>query len=445
MIFTINTFFYKNMVADFFVFLTIILISTVLYCITLILKIKFLILKLKTQVLEINNLIALLDKNALVLEKNIKLGILMEQDDNRIIAGLIFIAIGVTIAILLFFFSGGGSGPSSDTSSSVGDSFSSKSSQSSFSISSSSTDLGVKDTYSANWDNLSLANNNLVPPIPEGSVVQTQMLEQLNTSLMEIMEKAASKLLPTLSNWIEFSNKKILFFDESPTVRVGSSVKDWLLTLDNCTEKIKNGDVSIDVLQSVDSTMNSITDNLPDFLKQLDRFMSKADLNIKTPLETSIKDYEFILDSREVAKELLQKILENENLLTQISPGSIVLPEWFPGLICFFSMLNVISSQELIDLLGRVRSVYVTIHDYFNSENLDCLTFKDNLLKKLYYYHTKMREFMDNSTDRISTLRFISIARSPEDFQRIPDLLTKLLEYHECLNIDTTNIFLFLG
>ena len=440
MILTINTFFYKNIIADVFVFLTIILLSTVLYCITLILKIKFLILKLKTQVLEINNLIALLDKNALVLEKNIKLGILMEQDDNRIIAGLIFIAIGVTIAILLFFFSGGGgSGPSSDTSSSVGDSFSSKSSESSFSKSSSSTDLGVKDTYSANWDNL------LVPPISEGSVVQTQMLEQLNTSLMEIMEKAASKLLPTLSNWIEFSNKKILFFDESPTVRVGSSLKDWLLTLDNCTEKIKNGDLSIDVLQSVDSTMNSITDNLPDFLKQLDRFMAKANLNVKTLSETTIKDYEFILDSREVAKELLQKILENENLLTQISPGSIVLPEWFPGLICFFSMLNVISSEQLTDLLVRVRSVYVTIHDYFNSENPDCLTFKDNLLKKLYYYHTKMREFMDNSTDRISTLRFISIARSPEDFQRIPDLLTKLLEYHECLNIDTTNIFLFLG
>jgi hypothetical protein len=274
--------------------------------------------------------------------------------------------------------------------------------------------------------------------------VQVLQQEELQLGLNEILDKAANKLLPTLSNWIEFSNQKILFFDESPTVRVGSAVQGWLSSLDISIEKIRNNDVSVEVLQSVDSTMKSITDNLPDFLKQLDRFMSKANLNSKTPSETSIKDYEFILDSREVANELLQKLLENEALLTQMSPGSIVFPEWFPGLICYFSMLNVLSNPELLDLIGCVRSVYIAIHDHFTSGTPDFLKYKDTLLQKLYYYHTKMREFMDNTPDHISTLRYISVAKSQDDFDRMAHLLTKLLEYHECLRVDPSNIFLFV-
>jgi hypothetical protein len=190
--------------------------------------------------------------------------------------------------------------------------------------------------------------------------------------------------------------------------------------------------------------MKSITDNLPDFLKQLDRFMSKANLNSKTPSETSIKDYEFILDSREVANELLQKLLENEALLTQMSPGSIVLPEWFPGLICYFSMLNVISNPELIDLIGCVKSIYIAIHDHVISGTPDFLKYKNTLLQKLYYYHKKMQEFMDDTPDHISTLRYISVAKSQDDFERMAHLLTKLLEYHECLRVDPSNIFLFV-
>jgi len=431
----------KEKTTDFFLFFTILLISTGFYYITCILKLKFLIFNLRYQITEIKKLIVLLDNHALILEKNIKLGILAEQADNRIIAAAVGIAVAIAIVLLFFFFTGGGPGGSSTP----GDSFTPRGSEGSLSRSPSMTDVGVKDTHSENWD---ISTNNLVPPTPEVTVVETnvQVLqqEQLQISFDLIMDKVANKLLPTLSNWIEFSNQKILFFDESPTVRVGSAVQDWLSSLDRSVEKLRNNDVSVEVLQSVDSTMKSITDNLPDFLKQLDRFMSKANLNVKTPSETLIKDYEFILDSREVANELLQKLLENEALLTQMSPGSIVFPEWFPGLICYFSMLNVISNPELIDLIGCVRSVYIAIHDHVTSGTPDFLRYKDTLLQKLYYYHTKMREFMDNTPDRISTLRYISVAKSQDDFDRMTNLLTKLLEYHECLRVDPSNIFLFV-
>ena len=431
----------KEKTTDFFLFFTILLISTGFYYITCILKLKILIFRLRFQITEIKKLIVLLDNHALILEKNIKLGILAEQADNRIIAAAVGIAVAIAIVLLFFFFAGGGPGGSSTP----GDSFTPRGSEGSLSRSPSMTDVGVKDTHSENWD---ISTNNLVSPTPEVTMVETnvQVLqqEQLQMSLNEILDKAANKLLPTLSNWIEFSNQKILFFDESPTVRVGSAVQGWLSSLDISIEKIRNNDVSVEVLQSVDSTMKSITANLPDFLKQLDRFMSKANLNSKTPLETSIKDYEFILDSREVANELLQKLLENEALLTQMSPGSIVFPEWFPGLICYFSMLNVISNPELVDLIGCVRSVYIAIHDHFTSGTPDFLKYKDTLLQKLYYYHTKMREFMDNTPDHISTLRYISVAKSQDDFDRMPHLLTKLLEYHECLRVDPSNIFLFV-
>ena len=115
----------------------------------------------------------------------------------------------------------------------------------------------------------------------------------------------ANKLLPTLSNWIEFSQRKIISFDESPTWRVGNAFTGWMESLDTSLDKIRNNEESMEVLKSVDNTMKSITDHLPDFLKELDTFMSKANLNIKTRLETGTKDYEFILESREIANKLL--------------------------------------------------------------------------------------------------------------------------------------------
>ena len=260
-------------------FFNIVLISTGCYYVTCIIKLKILIFKLKDQITEIKNLIVLLDNHALILEKSLE-----QQAENRIIAASIGLAIVIVIGLLFFFFSGGG-GPGG--SSIPSDSFTPRGSEGSLSRSSSSTDLGGKDTYTENL------------------VLQQEQLNKFQFSLDEILGVAANKLLPTLSNWIEFSQRKIISFDESPTWRVGNAFTGWMESLDTSLDKIRNNEESMEVLKSVDNTMKSITDHLPDFLKELDTFMSKANLNIKTRLETGTKDYEFILESREIANKLL--------------------------------------------------------------------------------------------------------------------------------------------
>ena len=394
-----------------------------------------------------NKLIVLLDETAVILEQKMRVDMLMQQADNKLIAGLIFIAIGLTIAlVLLFLSSGSGSNDFSRSNSSDSfDSFSSKKSEGSSSSLPSNTDITSELNSNLNSD--SIVTNNSVSFITEDSVIQTQVevLQPLQSNLMETLDRARDQLLPTLSNWVDSSKNQISFFDESNTVRVGSSLKDWLLTLNTSFERIENGDMSIDVLQNVFSTVNSINDILPGFLHQLDRFMSKANLNDRPFSEISLKDHEFILNSRDVAKELLQKLLDNEALLTQISPGSIVFPDWFPGLVCFFSMLNVACSKELESLPKHIRKIFDQITNHFKSENVDCLKLKDYLLQKLYHCYKNMTSVMDNTTEHTSSVNYLYTARVEKDIQTIPDLLTKLIEHNECLKVDPKYIFLFLG
>ena len=140
------------------------------------------------------------------------------------------------------------------------------------------------------------------------------------------------------SNWLDSANNQISFFKDSYTVKVGSSVKEWLLALNTSSKKMQeNGEISIDVLQSVGKTVDSINDILPGFLKLLNRFLAGANLNEKPYSQTKIADHDFTLSCRDVAKELLEKLSENEALLTEMAP--IVFPEWF--LQAFFAFFRL--------------------------------------------------------------------------------------------------------
>jgi hypothetical protein len=184
----------KQKITDFCLFLTILVISTAFYLVTYMIKIKILILKLKDQISEIRTLIVLLDNHALILEKSLE-----HQAENRLIAAAVGLGIVILLGLLCFFFYGGRSGPGSDTASNIGDSFSSKSSEGSLSRVPSTTDL-VTPTEVTGVENL---------------VLQQEQLNQFQLSLDPILARAANTLVPTLSNWIEFSHKEILFFEES--------------------------------------------------------------------------------------------------------------------------------------------------------------------------------------------------------------------------------------
>jgi len=407
----------KEKITDFFLFFNIVLISTGCYYVTYIIKIKILILKLKDQISEIRTLIVLLDNHALILERS------MEQAaNNRIIAAAVGLGIVILLGLLCFFFYGGRSGPGSDTASTVGDSFSSKSSEGSLSRVPSTTDLVTPTEVTA----------------VENLVLQQEQLNQFQLGLDPILARAANTLVPTLSNWIEFSHKKILFFDESPTVRVGNSVIGWINTLEKSVQQIQNNNVSMEVLNSVDSTLSSITSILPHFLRQLDHFMEKANLS------PDAAHHEFILESREIANLLLEKLVENETMLTGMVSGSIAFPEWFPGLICYFSMLNVVDNSGLLGIKGLIETVHTLLFYNNTTGTTAFLEYKDTLMEKLSAYYYELQGFLDGTPERMSAIRYICVAPTDDDFDKLIRLLIKLMKYHKSLGVNPSDIFLFL-
>jgi len=369
---------------------SIFLFSLFFYSVTVILKINFLIFKLRIKIQVITNIIGLLDD---------KLISMAQQADNRMITTAIGIAVVIVIGLLCFFFSGGGPGGSS------------------------------------------IPSDSFTPRGSEGSL--------LNHNLIETLDKAKDLLLPTLarSNWLDSANNQISFFQQSYTVKVGNSVKEWLLALNTSSKKMEEkGEMSVDVLQSVVNTVDSIEDTLPGFLFQLERFLAGANLNKRVFSETKTSDHDFILSCRDVAKELLEKLVENEALLTGMVPSSFAFPEWFPGLLCFFSTLNVACSKELDSLPKQILKIFNQLRDYhFKSDNVECLSLKNYLEHKLYHCYTKMTALMNNTTEHTSSVNYLYTARKKADLDAIPDLLAKLHEHHELLNVDPNHIFLFLG
>jgi hypothetical protein len=414
---------------------SIFLFSTLFYCLTMIVKINFLIFKLRIQIKAITNIISLLDE---------KLLSLAQQADNRMIMTAIGIAVVIVIGLLFFFFSGGGPGPGPGGSSITSDSFTPRGSEGSLSRAPSSTDLGGKYTQGPSLDNPSLGINDLAAPTPEATVVETTILglvEPLKDKFTVIFEKVRDQLLPTLdrSNWLDSANNKISFFQDSHTVKVGSSVKEWLSALKASSEKIaEKGEISIDVLQSVAKTVDSINEILPVFIDQLDLFLAGAKLNGRPYLQTEVSDFEFIISCRNLAKELLEKLSENETLLTQ---GSIVFPEWFPGLLCFFSTLNVACSEEVSNLLStQIRTIFEQLKNHPFKSDL-----KDFLIRKLYDCYISMMTLMNSTSKSMSSINYLRETRVTDDIHAIPKLLDKLYEHHGLLNVDPNHIFLFLG
>ncbi len=436
---------FKQQITDILLFFVIISISSFVYYITLIWKLKLSILKLKTKILELNNLIALLEKKALILDQKIKLEILSEVDNNRFIAGLIFIGIGITIAILFYLFNSGSNNPNNNFGSddSFRSSFSSQKSES-------SSRNSISDTDSKSITGLdSSKNQNVIDsstlPSSEDIVVQNQLIEPLNTSLMETFERIKISLLPTISNWSEFSSKKNIDFSNSTTFELGQSLKSWLVTLEECCSKLEMGNFSTENFQSLELTLSSMDETLPKFIKNIQEFLINSNLNTKTKLDPDLTvEFDFVFNTREIAVELLQKLIENEAALTQISPGNLVIPEWFAGVICFFSAINIIYSEQLVFLPSFVSGLLRRLKKAnFNDEN-DLIS-KQSLIERLTSWREDLCFFLKSPTNYNSPGEFLCVIENDEnELGIISDLLEELLKHHECLNIDPTNIILFV-
>lgn len=429
---------------DLILFTSIFLFSIFSYYVTLILKINFLILKLQLKITNMKNLIGLLDERILIIDKQIKSSILSEVNSNIVVASVIFLAVGVTIAILLFFFSGGGgSGPGSDTSS-IGDSFSSKSSEGSFSKSPSNIDL--RDTYSAN-SNVDISTNitnNSVSSIAEDNVIQSQILdlEPLNSNLRGTFDQIALILYPNVSIWDTISKEHP--FAQSPTVRVGSVLQDWLSTLKKSYLNLQEGKNTTETLKDIESTLDSIDSNLPPLIDQVNRFLGQTDLN---QFAYNAK-FDYVLEARDSAFELTQILLEHESILNQMLPGNILVPEWFGGIIGFYSLLNVVCnlvSNDINNYLVGVSTLLET-SDVSDSD----LSLKNILLKKIESIFRYIFRFTTNTGNRIGGGFFLSVMEEGKDLEEqnsshvFRNLLKIVLKYRECFSVDPSNIFLFL-
>jgi len=434
----------KEKITDFFLFFNIVLISTGCYYVTYIIKIKILILKLKDQISEIRSLIVLLDNHALILEKSLE-----HQAENRLIAAAVGLGIVILLGLLCFFFYGGRSGPGSDTASSIGDSFSSKSSEGSLSRSHSSTDLVGKDTQSTNGDSIPTSTNDLAPPTPEVTVVETTILElaePLNKKLTGTFDQIYSILYPKVAIWDIISKQDL--FEQSPTVKVGSVLQDWLDQLKEDYSNLQGVENSTETLRSIELTLNSIDLNLPPFMEQVNTFLKEADLNQSAYRLES--DYNFVLEARDAAFELTKILLEHENLLNQmllVGNGNILVPEWFGGLIGFYSFLSVVSNLYSNDINNYLVGVS-TLLEKSDVSDTDLLI-KKTLLEKIEFIFRYVFRFTSTS-NRIGGGAFLSVMEEGQDLEEqnsshvFRNLLKIVKKYRDCFSIDPSDIFLFL-
>jgi len=430
----------KQKITDFCLFLTIVLISTGFYYVTCIIKIKILIFKLRDQISEIKNLIVLLDNHALILERS------MEQAaNNRIIAAAIGLAILTVIGLLLFFFSGGGPGGSSIPS----DSFTPRGSEGSLSRSHSSTHLGGKDTQSTNGDSIPTSTNDLAPPTPEVTVVETTILElaePLNKDLAGTFDQIYSILYPKVAIWDIISKQNL--FEQSPTVKVGSVLQDWLDQLKEDYSNLQGVENSTETLRSIELTLNSIDLNLPPLINQVNIFLKEADLNQSASRLES--DYNYVLEARDAAFELTKILLEHEDLLNQmllVGNGNILVPEWFGGLIGFYSFLSVVSNLYSNDINNYLVGVSTSLEKSDVSDT--DLLIKKTLLEKIEFIFKYVFRFTSTS-NRIGGGAFLSVMEEGQDLEEqnsshvFRNLLKIVKKYRDCFSIDPSDIFLFL-
>ena len=415
---------------------SIFLFSLFFYFVTLILKINFLIFKLRIKIEALTNIIGLLDDKILSVA---------QQADTRMIMTAIGIAVVIAIGLICFFFSGGGPGGSSIPS----DSFTPRGSEGSLSRSHSSPDLAGKDTQTTNGDSIPTSTNDLAPPTPEVTVVETTILElaePLNQELTGTLDQIYSILYPKVAIWDIISKKDL--FEQSPTVKVGSVLQDWLDQLKEDYSNLQGVENSTETLRSIELTLNSIDLNLPPFMEQVNTFLREADLNQSAYRLES--DYNFVLEARDAAFELTKILLEHETLLNEmllVGNGNILVPEWFGGLIGFYSFLSVVSNLYSNDINNYLVGVS-TLLEKSDVSDTDLLI-KKTLLEKIEFIFKYVFRFTSTS-NRIGGGAFLSVMEEGQDLEEqnsshvFRNLLKIVKKYRDCFSIDPSDIFLFL-
>ena len=430
----------KEKITDFFLFFTITVLSVTLYYVTCVFKLKILIFKLKDQIAQLDMLIVLLDNHAILLQQKQKVAVWAKINNNIETAAAILLGVVIAIAIVLFFFSDKGGGPGGSSNSSEG--FISKSH--------SNTDL--IDNYTANSNVSTNITNNSLSSITEGNVINTPILdlaEPLNNSLSGTFAQIYSILYPNVAIWDIISKKHL--FEQSPTVRVGSVLQDWVAnltksyrSLDECYHQdVKS---STETLKDIEFTLNSIDLNLPPFIEQVNGFLKQTNLN---QLDSNLDaDYLYVLEARDAAFELTQILLEHESLLNQMLPGSILVPEWFGGLIGFYSLLNVVSNLYSNDLPNYLVGVGALIEVSIVSDK--DLPLKNTLFERIGLVFIYVSRFASNYNNRLGGGAFLSVMEQGHDLEEqtssrvFSNLLKIISKYRDCFSIDPSDIFLFL-
>jgi hypothetical protein len=390
------------------------------------LKIKILIFNLKDKIVQLDMLIVLLDNQAILLQQKRKVALWSKFSNNMETAVGIFLGVAIAIAIVLFFFSDkGGPGGSSIPS----DSFTPRGSEGSLSRSHSSTDLE--------------------PPTPEVTVVETTILElaePLNRELIGTFDQIYSILYPKVAIWDIISKKDL--FEQSPTAKVGSVLQDWLDQLKEDYSNLQGVENSTETLKSIELTLNSIDLNLPPFIKQVNIFLKEANLNQSASCLES--DYSYVLEARDSAFELTKILLEHEILLDQmllVGNGNILVPEWFGGLIGFYSLLNVVSNLYSNDINNYLVGV-LTLLEKSDVSDTDLLI-KKTLVEKIEFIFKYVFRFTSTS-NRIGGGAFLSVMEEGQDLEEqnsshvFRNLLKIVKKYRDCFSIDPSDIFLFL-
>jgi len=437
---------------DAVLFTSIFLFSTFFCYVSIFIRVKLLILKLQIKIKSLKNLVGLLDEKILIINQQIKYHILNEVNSNIVVASVIFLAVGVTIAILLFFFSGGGSGPNSDTSS-IGDPFTPRGSEGSISKSSSNVDLRDIDSASSNVDISTNITNNSGHYISEDIVMQAPILEPLplNTSLMETFDRMQTLLLPNVSEGLKSYNQQFLGSD-SINVNLGTSIIPWLQTVSKLFRESLSQGFSTSQLQNLERTLDSMDQHLVPFILQTEDFLNSSKLNTVTKMDPNFKDqFQFVFNARDVANELLQKLVEHEAVLKEMLPGTLIVPECFPEILGFLSMMTIISSEEIVSLHRILPSTWGCLKNTIPLEISD-LPYQESLRERVRVLYSWLEYFLKSKDDNglNSTGEFLRVIDEETDTKKIGidvffKLSKELYKHHKCLNIDPINIILFLG
>jgi len=134
-----------------------------------------------------------------------------------------------------------------------------------------------------------------------------ELAEPLNESLTGTFDQIYSILYPNVAIWDIISKKDL--FEQSPTVKVGSVLQDWLDQLKEDYSNLQGVENSTETLRSIELTLNSIDLNLPPLINQVNIFLKEANLNQSASRLQS--DYNYVLEARDAAFELTKILLEH--------------------------------------------------------------------------------------------------------------------------------------